>query len=127
MTSFENPPSTFRKSCATHHSAGALAVEILPQPGMLRGLHVGDRPCSNDLTVPQNGYAVASGIKAVQIVGYHENGQAQSALEGADQFVKVAGADRVEARGRLVQENQFRVERERTRQRHALDHAAGQL
>src|SRR6185312_8223917 len=35
-----------------HHGAGALAVEILPQPRMLRCLHVGNRSCCNDLTVP---------------------------------------------------------------------------
>ena len=37
---------------SAHDSAGALAVEIGPQPGMLRGLHVGHRSCRNDLTVP---------------------------------------------------------------------------
>src|SRR4051794_17240086 len=60
-------------------------------------------------------------------MGYHENGQAQSTLQGAHQFVEIAGADRIEAGGRLVQEHQFRIERERARQRHALDHAAGQF
>src|ERR1700676_362848 len=110
-----------------HHGAGALAVEILPQPGMLRGLHVGHRSCCNDLTVPQNCNTVTSGIKAVQIVGYHENRQAQSTLQGAHQLVEVAGADRIEARGRLIGEYQFGIERQRAGQRHALDHAAGQL
>ena len=60
-------------------------------------------------------------------MGYHENGQAQSALERPDQFVEVARADRIEAGGRLIEEHQFRIERERTRQRHALDHAARQF
>src|SRR6266853_1894590 len=70
---------------------------------------------------------VASGVEAVEIVGYHENGQAQSALQGPDQFVKVTGADGIEARGRLIEEHQFGVERQRAGQRHALDHAAGQF
>src|SRR5882672_4272017 len=60
-------------------------------------------------------------------MGYHENGQPQSTLKRADELVEVAGADRVEARGRLVQEDQFGIERERPRQRHSLDHAAGKL
>src|SRR5206468_3480613 len=62
-----------------------------------------------------------------EIMGYHENRQAQSTLQGAHQFVEVPGADRVEPRGRLVQEHQFGIERERARQRHALDHAAGEF
>ena len=45
----------------------------------------------------------------------------------ADQLVEVAGADRIEARGRLIEEDQFRIERQRARQRHALDHAAGEF
>ena len=42
----------YRRTILAHDSAGALAVEIGPQPGMLRGLHVGHRSCGNDLTVP---------------------------------------------------------------------------
>src|SRR3954468_23825866 len=110
-----------------HHGAGALAVKVLVQPRVLRGLHVGDRSGCNDLPVAQHGDAVAGRIKAVEVVGYHENGQAQSALQGAHQLVEIAGADRIEAGGRLVQEHQFRIERERARQRHALDHAAGEV
>ena len=51
----------------------------------------------------------------------------QRALQGADQFVELGGADRIEARGRLVEEDDVGIERQRTRQRDALDHAAGQL
>src|SRR2546429_834650 len=94
---------------------------------MLRGLHVSNRSCGNDLTVPQNRDAVAGRIKAVEVVGYHENRQAQSTLQGAHQFVEVPGADRIEPRGRLVEEHQFGIERERARQRHAFDHAAGEF
>src|SRR4030081_715775 len=124
---FRKPVPASRDHALTHDRAGALAVEIGPQPRMLRGLHVGHRSCCYDFTVPQNGYAVTSGIKTVQIVGYHENGQAQSALQGPDQIVAAAGADRIKARGRLVEEDQFGIERERAGQRHALDHAAREL
>jgi hypothetical protein len=49
-------------------------------------------------------------------------------LQVADhELVEGGGADRVEARGRLVEEQQPRVERQRPRQRGALDHAAGEL
>ena len=53
--------------------------------------------------------------------------RSKRALQGADQLVEVGGADRIEAGGRLVEEDDVGVERERTRQRHALDHAAGKL
>ena len=77
--------------------------------------------------MPQRRDPIAGLRQAVEVVGYHENGQPQSALQGPDQFVEVAGADRIEARGRLVEEDQFRIERQRPGQRHALDHAAGEL
>ena len=44
-----------------------------------------------------------------------------------DQLVEFRGADRVEARRRLVEEDQLRIERKRPRQRRALDHAARQF
>ncbi len=45
----------------------------------------------------------------------------------AIKVVEVAGADRVEAGGRLVEKHDLGIERERTGQRHTLDHAARQL
>src|SRR3546814_17821289 len=45
----------------------------------------------------------------------------------ADQFVELGGADRVEPRGRLVEEEQRGVERERACESGALDHPARQL
>ncbi len=44
-----------------------------------------------------------------------------------DQFVEGGGADRVEAGGRLVEEQQLRVQRQGAGQAGALDHAAGQF
>src|SRR4030095_2343832 len=48
-------------------------------------------------------------MKAVEIVGYHENRQAQSALQGAHQLVEIASADRIEPGGRLGEGQQTRV------------------
>ena len=42
-------------------------------------------------------------------------------------LVELGGADRIEAGGGLVEEDDVGIERERARERHALDHAAGQL
>ena len=44
-----------------------------------------------------------------------------------DQVVERGGADRIEARGRLVQEQQLRIERQGAGQAGPLDHAAGEL
>ena len=55
------------------------------------------------------------------------DGQAEALLQVADQLVEVGGADRVEAGGRLVEEQDLGVERQRARQAGALAHAAGQL
>src|SRR3954453_22774865 len=93
-------PSISSRTVLTHDGAGALAVEISPQPGMLGGQHVGHRSCRDDLAASQNGDAVTRGVKAIQVMRYHENGQAQSALQRPHQLVEVAGADRIEARGR---------------------------
>ena len=60
-------------------------------------------------------------------MGDHEHGQPQRLLQRLDQRVEIAGGDRIEARGRLVEEHDLGIERERARQRHALGHAAGQL
>ena len=60
-------------------------------------------------------------------MGHHENGQPQSALQSRDQTVELARPNRIEAGGRLVQEHNLRIERQRARQRHPLGHAAGQF
>ena len=48
-------------------------------------------------------------------------------LSCSDQRVDAARGDRVEIGGRLVEKENPRVERERPRERGALDHAAGKL
>src|SRR5581483_6431576 len=108
-------PSAQRPLRSARDGASTFAVEVSPQPGMLRGLHIGHRSCGDYLAVAQNRNPVACRIKAVEVVGYHENGQAQSPLKRADQFVEIAGADRIEAGGRLIQKYQFRIERQRAR------------
>ena len=48
-------------------------------------------------------------------------------LQGSYQLVELAGADRVEAGSRLIQKHDLRIERQRARKRHALDHTAGKF
>src|SRR6202030_1330406 len=97
------------------------------QPGMLGREHRRHRARGYYLAVCERRDAIADRIQAIQVMRYHENGQAQSLLKGADQVVEIRGPDRVEARGRLVEEYDLGVEREGPGERHALDHAAGEF
>jgi hypothetical protein len=54
----------------------------------------------------------------------HDHGQAEAALQAADQPVECRGADRVEAGGRLVEKQALRVKGERAGKTGALAHAA---
>jgi len=85
------------------------------------------RPDRDDLAVGQRRHAVADRIEAGEVVGDHEHGQSQRLLQRLDQGVEIAGGDRIEPRGRLVEKHDRGIERERARQRHALGHAAGQF
>ena len=85
--------------------------------------HVRHRADRNDLAVCQRGNAVADRAQAFQIMRHHEHGETKRLLQGADQFVEVAGRDRIKSRGGLIQEDQLRIERERTGQCHALGHS----
>jgi hypothetical protein len=57
----------------------------------------------------------------------HVDGQPHRVAQRGHQFVEVGRADRVQARRRLVEEDEVGVERQRSRQRRALDHAARQF
>lgn len=83
---------------------------------------VGHHPAVGDHRDP-----VADRVQRVQVVGDQEHGQPQRFLQGLDQAVEGGRADRVEAGGGFVQEQQWRIQRQRTGQAGALAHAAGQL
>jgi hypothetical protein len=68
--------------------------------------------------------AVRDPEDAREVVRHHDDGRAEARLQLEDQVVEKARADRVQAGRRLIEEQQIRVERDRTRQRRALAHAA---
>ena len=74
--------------------------------------------------MPEHRDPVADREQAIEIVGDHEHCQAQRLLQRADEIVEIAGRDWIEPRGRLVEEHDLRVERERPRQGNALRHPA---
>ena len=94
---------------------------------MLRGEHHRHRPVSHDLAICQYRDAVAYGVKAIEVMGDHENRQSQGLLQSPDQDVELPGRDRVKPGGRFVEKHDVRVEGKRARQCHALGHAARDL
>ena len=102
-------------------------MEIGAQPGVIGGQHLLDVTGGDDLAVGERGDAVADGIEAVEVVGDHEHRQAERLLQRRDELVEFGRADRIEAGGRLVKEQNLRVERQRAGEGSALDHAAGEF
>ena len=104
-----------------------LTVEIGLEPRIVGKQELADRTGGDNLFMPKHRDPVADRKQAVEIVRDHEHSEAERLLQRADEIVEIAGGNRVEARGRLVEEHDLRIERERPRQRDALGHAAGQL
>ena len=84
------------------------------------------RTC-HDALVEQHGDPVADGIEAVEVVRHHEHAEPQALPQLLDQLVIMGGADGIEAGRRLVEEHEFRVERQCPGEAGALAHAAGKL
>lgn len=116
-----------RSPVAASCAARARAVEILPHPGMVGGFDLRQRRVHHHLLVGQHGHPVADSVKRVEIMCDDENGQPQRLSQRQDEFIESRRADRVQSGGRLVQEKQWRVQRDRPRQPGTLAHAARQL
>ena len=65
--------------------------------------------------------------QATEIVSDHHHGEAEAPLQPPDQPVERRRADWIEARGRFIQEQDLRIQRERASETGALAHATGQL
>ena len=99
----------------------ALALEVGLHPEMLRLAHIRHRASGNDLPVGQGGDAIGrpcAGFPGRS--GHHEHGEAEGLLEGADQLVEFAGRDGIKSRGGFIQEDQLRIECERSGKGYAL-------
>src|ERR1700730_11507074 len=104
----------------------ARAVEIGLDPRMFVLQHLFQR-ADADLLIYQNRNAIADCKQRVEIMGYHEYRQAQTAPQVANQGVEIAGGDGIEPGRGLVEKDDFRVEGERPRKTGALAHPTGQL
>src|SRR6185437_808407 len=107
-------------------NARALPVKVRLYPRM----RVIDDPLQRvRLHPPVHDHAdtVAGTEDGVEIVRDHHHRQPQLPLQVQHQLVELRRADRVEPGGRLVEEQQPRVERQRPRQGSPLDHPSGKL
>ncbi len=102
-------------------------MEVRADPLVVEVEHGLERPFHQDLLLAEHGDAVAGLEQAVEVVRHHVDGQTQRVAQGHDELVEIGGADRVEAGGRLVEEDDVGVERQGSGQRRALDHAARKL
>src|SRR6056297_407326 len=107
-------------------SSGAGIIEEAPHPGVVGADHVLERAGDRD-PVDEDSDAVAQLEQRVEIVCDHQNRQIEPAAQAGDQLVEFAGPDGVQARGRLVEEEDAWLQRERPRQCCPPAHAAGEL
>src|SRR6266850_8361225 len=70
-------------------------------------LQVLKRPFDYDAAFVEHCDSVGHGPKAAHIMGDNNRGNLPLLLYFADQFIDLAGCDRVKSRGRLVQQHDF--------------------
>ena len=83
--------------------------------------------CCNDTSVSKGRDASCKTGQRVDVVSDHDDREIEFALQGSNQFYEILATVGVQARGRFVQSEQFRLQRQGARQSYALDHTAGQL
>src|SRR4051812_19395786 len=81
----------------------------------------------DDPALPQHGDVLGDALGGHDVVRDHDVGAAVLLVDLLDQLAQQRGADRIEARVGLVEEDDVRVEHERAGEAGALAHAARQL
>src|SRR4029079_6984385 len=100
------------------------SVKIFLYPRMIQSQEVRDRIDRNYLLIRKHGDPVADRNQRVEVVGNQEDRDVEPLLERRDELVERGCANWIEARGRLVEEQELGIERQRPRQAGALAHAA---
>ena len=62
--------------------------------------------------------------RTLEIVGDHEDREAEGALKRTDQSVELSGGDRIKSGRRLIQKHDVRIERQSAGEGDPLGHAA---
>ena len=87
----------------------------------------GVKVADGDFFVNEDGDAVADADQRVEVVGDHDDSEAEAVAQRGDEFVEVVCADGVEAGGGFVEEEDFGIQREGAGEADAFLHAAGKL
>src|SRR5688572_612863 len=103
------------------------AAEIALDPRMIEPAHRVEIALDQHAPFADHRDAVDDRGKRVEIVGYHDDCKPQCVSKICNERVEIGRGDRVEAGGRLVEEENFRIERQSAGERRPLDHAAGEL
>ena len=102
-------------------------LEIFLDPRVIERDQFVDRADRDDLLVGQHRDPVADRIQRIEIMRDQEHRQPERLLQRLGKIVERRRTDRVEPRSRLVEEQQFGIERQRTGETGTLLHAARQL
>src|SRR5260221_3532113 len=109
-----------------HGALRAWPVQEFADPRLV-GAHQLVERIDGDRLVHQHGDALADGEERGEVVRDDDDGDAEAGVQPRDELVDAARGEGIEVRGRLVEEEDARVERQRARERRALHHAAGKL
>ena len=88
-------------------------MEVVADPGVVGGFHHLQAIGHQHALARQHRDPVADGVERIQIVRHQKYAQAQRIAQGQDQLIEGGRADGVEAGSGLVEEQYFRVERQR--------------
>ncbi len=114
------------------HARGAsdrldVALDELPDDGIRRRLDGLRGPGLDDEPLMQHGHAIGDAEDLGDLVADHDRGEAELLVQLQDQVVNGVDENGVEARGRLVEEDDLGLVDEGPGDRHALAHAARDL
>src|SRR5258708_3392041 len=119
-------PFPFAMLRGVHRALRAHSMEEVADPWLLRALELAHGP-HGDLALGQHRDARADREERGEVVGDDHHGDAEALVQLRDEVVDAARREGVQVGGRLVEEEDARVERERAGEGGALHHAAGEL
>lgn len=94
---------------------------------MVRQQQVRDGVYGVNFLFRKDGHTIADGIKRIEIMRDHADGQIEAGAQAKDQLIELGRAERIQPCGGFVQQQNGRVHHQSTRQSRAFFHASGQL
>ena len=118
------PPADARPACPTASMSPRMNCRTT---GFAEDWIASAGPDSTIEALVEHGHAVGDAEDLRDLVAHHDGGEAELPVQFPDQVVDRVDEDGIEARGRLVEEDDLGLGHERPRDRHALAHAARDL